>query len=92
VVTFSLAGFSTVRREGIELTGSFAASVNAQMAVGALQETITVIGETPVVDVINARQQSIVDNELISAIPTPRLRSGSRLGTQGSCQSLKPRA
>src|SRR5512147_2923365 len=51
VVTFSLPGFNTVRREGIELCGSFAATVNAEMRVGALQETVTVTGEAPTVDV-----------------------------------------
>src|SRR6187200_2499827 len=43
-VTFSLTGFSTVRREGIELAGDFVANVNAEMRVGALEETITVTG------------------------------------------------
>jgi hypothetical protein len=73
VVTFTLTGFSTVRREGIELTGSLAALVNADLRVGALEETITVVGETPVVDVVNAKQQSVLDNEVIAAIPTARL-------------------
>jgi len=49
-VTFTLAGFSAVRREGIELTGSFNAAVNADLKLGALAETITVTGETAVVD------------------------------------------
>src|SRR5215218_8527452 len=49
VVTFSLTGFSTVRRENLELTGSFTASVNAELKVGTVQETITVTGETPIV-------------------------------------------
>src|SRR5688572_15362613 len=35
-VTFTLPGFSTVRREGIELTGTFVATVNADMRVGAV--------------------------------------------------------
>ena len=73
VVTFTLTGFSIVRREGIELTGSLAALVNAELRVGALEETITVIGETPVVDVVNVKQQSVLDNEVIAAIPTARL-------------------
>ena len=73
VVTFSLPGFATVRREGIVLTGSFAATVSAELRVGTLEETITVTGETPVVDVVNAKQQSILDNEVISAIPSARL-------------------
>src|SRR5262249_29367802 len=45
-VTFSLAGFSTIRREGIELAGAFVASINAELRVGALAETLTVTGET----------------------------------------------
>src|SRR6187455_2592006 len=49
-VTFTLQGFSTVRREGIELTGSFTATVNAELKVGELSETITVTGESPIVD------------------------------------------
>ena len=59
-LTFTLAGFSTVKREGIELTGSFTATVNADMKVGAVAETIIVTGETPVVDVVNAKQQQTV--------------------------------
>ena len=73
VVTFSLAGFSTVRREGIELTGSFAATISVDLRVGTLEETITVTGESPVVDVVNAKQQTTVSNEMIGAIPTARL-------------------
>jgi hypothetical protein len=41
-VTFSLSGFSTAKREGIELTGSFTATVNAELQIGAVAETITV--------------------------------------------------
>src|SRR5438034_10069400 len=47
-VAFSLPGFSTVKREGIELSGTFVATVNADLRVGSLQETITVTGETPI--------------------------------------------
>src|SRR6266699_1861305 len=50
-VTFTLPGFSTVKREGIELTGAFVATVNADLRVGSIAETITVSGETPIVDV-----------------------------------------
>src|SRR5438132_7783557 len=48
--TFSLPGFSTVKRDGIELTGSFVATVNGELKVGSLEETITVTGETPIGD------------------------------------------
>src|SRR5919197_796191 len=47
-VTFTLPGFATSRREGIELTGTFVATINGDMRVGALEETITVSGETPI--------------------------------------------
>jgi hypothetical protein len=73
VVTFKLSGFSVVQRPGIELTGSFAAKVDADLKVGTLAETITVTGETPVVDVVNARKQSTIPNEAIAAIPSARL-------------------
>ena len=71
-VTFSLSGFQTLKREGVELSGSFAATVNADLKVGALAETITVTGETPVVDVLSATKQRVVDQELLVAIPTGR--------------------
>ena len=56
VVTFTLVGFSTIRREGIELVSGFTAKVDADMRVGALEETLTVSGQSPVVDVQNASQ------------------------------------
>jgi hypothetical protein len=71
-VTFSLQGFSTVRREGIELSGSFSATVNADMRVGSVEETVTVTGESPVVDIQSAQRQRVIDQELLEAIPTGR--------------------
>jgi hypothetical protein len=70
-VTFSLTGFKTMRREGIVLQGAFAAQVNAELQVGALEETITVTGESPIVDVINNTSQFVVDRDILDAIPTP---------------------
>jgi Carboxypeptidase regulatory-like domain len=70
VVTFSLAGFSTVKREGIVLTAGFTASVNGDMKVGALEETITVTGATPLVDTANVRQQKVVSAELLQTLPS----------------------
>src|SRR5512138_522845 len=61
-VTFRLSGFSVVQRPGIELTGTFAAKIDAEMKVGAVEETITVTGETPIVDVVNARKQATISN------------------------------
>jgi hypothetical protein len=71
-VTFTLAGFSTVKRDGIELTGSFAATVNVELKVGSVQETIVVSGQSPVVDVQNASQQRVLASEVLDAIPTSR--------------------
>jgi iron complex outermembrane receptor protein len=71
-VTFSLAGFGTVEREGIELTGTMTATVHAELKVGSLEERITVTGATPVVDVENTRQQRVVSSEVIDAIPSSR--------------------
>src|SRR5262247_2326825 len=62
-VTFSVQGFTTVKREGIELSGNFVATVNADMKVGSLEETVTVTGESPTVDVQSTRTQSIIDKD-----------------------------
>src|SRR5216117_120603 len=75
-VTFSLPGFSTVKREGIELTGTFVATVNADLKVGALAETITVTGETPTVDVQSAKAQTTINRDILTAIPTSRNATG----------------
>src|SRR5262245_24847898 len=71
-VTFTLAGFNTFRRDGIELAGSFTATVNADLRVGSLQETITVTGDTPIVDVQSVTQQRVLDKEVLDAIPAGR--------------------
>ena len=69
-VTFTLSGFNTVRRDGIDLTAAFTATVNAEMRVGALQETITVSGQAPTVDVQNVLQQKVMTRDIIDAVPT----------------------
>src|SRR5437773_4553431 len=71
-VTFSLTGFSTVKRDGIELAGSFAATVNADLKVGSVEETITVSGESPIVDVQSGARQSVLRQEVLAGIPTGR--------------------
>jgi hypothetical protein len=71
-VTFTLPGFNTIKRDGIELSGNFAASVNADMKVGAIEETITVTGETPIVDIQSSRSQSIINKDVLDSIPTGR--------------------
>lgn len=71
-VTFTLPGFSTVKREGITLQGAFTATVNIDMRVGDVTETVTVTGESPVVDVQSVKRQMVLDNDIISAIPSSR--------------------
>lgn len=70
-VTFTLPSFSTFRREGVELTAGFTASVNGTMSVGALEETITVTGAAPIVDVQSSIQQRTISREIRDAIPLP---------------------
>jgi len=72
MITFTLPGFSTVRRDGIELAGAFSATVNAELKVGSLQESVTVSGEAPIVDVQTAAQQKVLNKELIENLPTGR--------------------
>jgi len=71
-VTFTLPGFSTFRREGVELSGAFNATIDAQMQVGTLAETVTVSGESPMVDVKSARREQVVNRDLLTAIPSAR--------------------
>jgi len=71
-LTFTLPGFSSVKRDGIELTGSQTLTIAIQMKVGGLEETITVSGETPVVDVQNARREMVIQNETIQQLPITR--------------------
>jgi carboxypeptidase family protein len=75
-VTFTLPGFATVQREGVELSGTFTARINADLRVGGIEETITVSGETPVVDVQSTRQQRVLDREILDALPNSGLRTG----------------
>ncbi|HXG87543.1 MAG TPA: carboxypeptidase regulatory-like domain-containing protein [Vicinamibacterales bacterium] len=71
-VTFSLPGFGTVKREAIELTSDFTAQVNTDMKVGTLEETITVTGESPIVDTQAVTQRHVMTREVLDLIPTGR--------------------
>ena len=75
-VTFSLTGFSSVKRDGIELSGSFTATINADMKVGSLEETITVTGETPIVDTQSVRRQVVISDDVIKSMPAARAYAG----------------
>ena len=71
-VTFTLPGFSTVRRQGVELSGAFTATIDAALPVGALEEAVTVTGESPIVNIESARREQVVNRELLTAIPSAR--------------------
>ncbi|MGC4083243.1 MAG: carboxypeptidase regulatory-like domain-containing protein [Vicinamibacterales bacterium] len=71
-VTFTLPGFSTLKRDGVELTTNFTATVNAELKVGSLEESITVSGSAPLVDVQSAAVSQQVTRETLDAIPTGR--------------------
>jgi hypothetical protein len=76
IVTFTLPGFRTVRREGIVLQGNFAATVNANLDVGALEETITVSGASPVVDLQSTQNQFAINKEVLEVLPATRSMQG----------------
>ena len=79
-ITFTLPGFSTVLVEEQELPAGFTANVDAVLSVGALEETVTVSGEAPVVDVQSISQAEVLDREVLDAIPTGRnLQSTAQL-------------
>src|SRR6187402_1110362 len=71
-VKFELPGFAIVIREGIELTSDFTATINADLKVGTLEETLTVTGESPIVDTTNITQRVVMTQEVRDALPTGR--------------------
>src|SRR5205814_6614528 len=64
-VNFSLVGFRTAVREGIELTAGFTGTVNIQLSVGAVEETVTVAGTAPIVDVESVTTQTVLTAEVL---------------------------
>jgi carboxypeptidase family protein len=82
-VTFTLTGFNTIKRDGIILTAGFTAPVNAELKVGNLEETVTVTGASPIVDVQNVRQQTVISKQLLEALP-------SATGEMSVLQSMTP--
>jgi hypothetical protein len=72
-VTFTLPGFSVVKRDAVEVSGAQTITINAELRVGGVQETITVVGETPVVDVqTSTRRTAVLDDSVIAALPASR--------------------
>ena len=75
-VTFTADGFAKVRHEGIELTGAFTATVNAELTSDAAGETVTLLSAIPLVDVQSVQRQTTIGSELIAALPTARSYGG----------------
>src|SRR5262245_64610687 len=71
-LTFSLEGFSTVKREALELPSNFTATVNAELKVGALQEALTVTGASPVVDVQSNVKSQVLSRDVLDAVPSAK--------------------
>jgi len=75
-VTYTLAGFTTLRREGIELTTNFTATLNVELKLGAVAETITVTGETPLIDVKGVTREQVISKTMMDALPTSKSVGG----------------
>jgi hypothetical protein len=71
-LTFTLPGFNTVTREGVELQSNFTATINIELGVGTLQESVTVSGASPVVDVSQNVKQQVLTREVLDAVPTAK--------------------
>src|SRR5262245_25652039 len=75
-LTFSLDGFSTVKREAVQLESNFTMTMNIDLKVGALEETLTVTGDAPIVDVQSTTKSQVLNRETLDAIPTGRTIQG----------------
>jgi hypothetical protein len=82
-IVATLPGFTTFRRQDVQIAGSQTLTIPIELRVGGIQESITVTGETPVVDVQSARREVVIDNELIETIPTTRSVGGLLNATAG---------
>ncbi|HKE87790.1 MAG TPA: TonB-dependent receptor [Vicinamibacterales bacterium] len=82
-VTFSLTGFSAVKRDNVTVSGGGVIPINAELRVGSLQETITVSGASPVVDTQTTRKETVVNAETINALPITRNYGGVLYATPG---------
>jgi hypothetical protein len=90
-VIFTLTGFTTFAQEKIDLPSDFTATVNGDLTVGAVEETVTVSGVSPVVDVRNAQRTTVLTRALLDAVPVPRMYQAEgalAVGTRVSDQNV----
>ena len=85
-VAFMLPGFSKVVRDGLTLSGSGAITVDVELRLGGLEETLTVTGEAPVVDVQTTRRETVLSNDVLQSLPVTR----SYTGIMSNIASLMP--
>jgi hypothetical protein len=71
-LNFTLSGFNAFQRQGVQVTGSGVIPINAEMRIGALQETVTVTGETPIVDTQSTRREMVINAESLATLPVTR--------------------
>ena len=76
VVTFTLPGFQALKRDNVELPSEFTATINAVLKVGGLEESVTVSGQSPIVDVTTAVHTQVLSRDVMDAIPTGRTIQG----------------
>src|SRR5260221_3741280 len=72
VLSFSLEGFSSVKREGLELPSNFTMTINSELKVGSLQEALTVTGASPVVDVQSNVKTQVLSRDVLDAVPSAK--------------------
>ena len=90
-VTFTLQGFNAFVQDAVELPSNFTATINADLRVGAIEESVTVSGAAPVVDVQNAQRTTVLTRQLLDAVPVPRMYQAEgalAVGTRVSDQNV----
>ena len=90
-VVFTIQGFATFVASAVELPSDFTATVNADMRLGAVEESVTVAGQSPVVDVQNAQRTTILSRDLLDAVPVARMYQAEgalAVGTKVSDQNV----
>ena len=75
-VTFTLPGFNALKRDGVELPANFTATLNIELRVGSIEETVTVTGASPVVDVKSTQKTTVLTRDMLDSLPTARNYSG----------------
>jgi hypothetical protein len=75
-LVFTLAGFNVFKRDAVELPANFTSPINVELKVGALEETVTVTGESPVVDVKSTQKTTVLSRDMLDSLPTARNYSG----------------